>query len=219
MKKTRVLLVEDHELLRDGLKAALGRDEHFEVVGEACDGQSACHKVVQLLPDIIVMDIGLPQMDGIEATKKIKLSNPEIKIIMLTSHQSQSEIFASLAAGANGYCLKDLTGERLLRAVHSVAEGAAWIDPRIAQSVLSVFSEGQYTKEEAKDNVKNQYQLSQREVEVLRLLAEGLGNKEIAKNLKIGVSTVRTHVEHILQKLSVSGRTEAAVKAMRQGLI
>ncbi|MBX9689641.1 MAG: response regulator transcription factor [Candidatus Obscuribacterales bacterium] len=218
----KVFLVEDHELLRDGLRAALQRDGQFEVVGEAADGLTAVHKIVGADPDVVIMDIGLPGMDGIEATRQVREKRPGTKIIMLTSHDNDQEIFASLAAGANGYCLKDLGADRLKRAILSVSEGAAWLDPRIAGKVLTIFSKEEVKQSSTKEAGQDEElisPLSQRETEVLKLMVDGLSNKEIADRLVIGVSTVRTHVEHILEKLSVSGRTEAAVKAMRRGLI
>lgn len=218
----KVFIVEDHELLRDGLRAALHKDGQFEVVGEAADGLTAVHKIVGADPDVVIMDIGLPGIDGIEATRQVREKRPGTKIIMLTSHDNDQEIFASLAAGANGYCLKDLGADRLKRAILSVSEGAAWLDPRIAGKVLTIFAKDgvvpAITQERGKgDDMISP--LSQRETEVLKLMVDGLSNKEIADRLVIGVSTVRTHVEHILEKLAVSGRTEAAVKAMRRGLI
>ncbi|MBX9573105.1 MAG: response regulator transcription factor [Candidatus Obscuribacterales bacterium] len=217
----KVFLVEDHELLRDGLRAALHKDGQFDVVGEAADGLTAIHKIIQTDPDVVVMDIGLPGVDGIEVTRQVREKRPGTKIIMLTSHDSDQEIFASLAAGANGYCLKDLGADRLKRAILSVSEGAAWLDPRIASKVLTVFAKEstQTAKPAAEQKADLVSPLSQRETEVLKLMVDGLSNKEIADRLVIGVSTVRTHVEHILEKLAVSGRTEAAVKAMRRGLI
>ena len=219
----KVFLVEDHELLRDGLRAALHKDGQFEVVGEAADGLTAVHKVVSADPDVVIMDIGLPGIDGIEATRQVREKRPGTKIIMLTSHDNDQEIFASLAAGANGYCLKDLSPDRLKRAILSVSEGAAWLDPRIASKVLTIFAkDGIAAPAAVEPSAKSEElisPLSQRETEVLKLMVDGLSNKEIADRLVIGVSTVRTHVEHILEKLAVSGRTEAAVKAMRKGLI
>jgi DNA-binding NarL/FixJ family response regulator len=218
----KVFLVEDHELLRDGLRAALHKDGQFEVVGEAADGLTAVHKIISVDPDVVIMDIGLPGIDGIEATRQVREKRPGTKIIMLTSHDNDQEIFASLAAGANGYCLKDLGADRLKRAILSVSEGAAWLDPRIAGKVLTIFAKdgvGQPAAPEVKQGDDLISPLSQRETEVLKLMVDGLSNKEIADRLVIGVSTVRTHVEHILEKMAVSGRTEAAVKAMRRGLI
>ncbi len=221
----KVFLVEDHELLRDGLRAALHKDGQFEVVGEAADGLTAVNKIANADPDVVIMDIGLPGIDGIEATRQVREKRPNTKIIMLTSHDNDQEIFASLAAGANGYCLKDLSPDRLKRAILSVSEGAAWLDPRIASKVLTIFAKdgaaGGVAQVAVEPNKTDEMisPLSQRETEVLKLMVDGLSNKEIADRLVIGVSTVRTHVEHILEKLAVSGRTEAAVKAMRRGLI
>lgn len=217
----KVFLVEDHELLRDGLRAALQKDGQFEVIGEAADGLTAVHKISTCDPDVVIMDIGLPNIDGIEATRQVREKRPGTRVIMLTSHDNDQEIFAALAAGANGYCLKDLGADKLKRAILSVSEGAAWLDPRIAGKVLTIFArEGMAPASSESDKEDALVSpLSQRETEVLKLMVDGLSNKEIADRLVIGVSTVRTHVEHILEKLAVSGRTEAAVKAMRQGLI
>lgn len=214
---TTIFLAEDHELMRDGLRAALTRHGKFEIVGEAADGAIAVAEIKKLRPDVVVMDIGMPSMDGIEAARQVKQALPETKVIMLTSHDSEQEIFASLASGANGYCLKDLAGDKLILAIASVAEGALWIDPRIATRVLDVMTFPQAAASTVDSH--GSVPLSQRETEVLRLMVDGLTNQEIAGKLVIGVSTVRTHVQHILEKLAVSGRTEAAVKAMRNALI
>lgn len=217
-KKIGVLIVEDNELMRHGLKAVLDRAEEFEVLGEAEDGASAVDMAGELKPEVIVMDIGLPIMNGIEATRLIKQALPSVNIVMLTSHDNDTEIFAALSAGAAGYCLKDCASERIKIAVTSVAEGAAWIDPRIAHKVLRAF-ESPAPKVEAGQAVPPSDLLSQREREVLRLMVDGASNKEISEKLIISISTVRTHVEHILEKLAVTGRTAAAVKAMKEGLI
>ena len=220
-EKVTVVIVEDHELMREGLRSSLERDGHFKVVGEAGDGKLGLKLITELKPRVVVMDIGLPVLDGIEATRQVKTLLPEARVIILTSHDSDEQIFAALAAGAAGYCLKDLAGDQLKRAIKSVSDGAAWMDPRIAERVLSVFALGLGSRAGApeKEDDIPENPLSLREIEVLRLVAEGLNNKQIAERLIIGVSTVRTHVEHILEKLAVTGRTEAAVKALREGLI
>ncbi len=217
-KKIGVLIVEDNELMRHGLRAVLDRAEEFEVLGEAEDGASAVDMAGELKPEVIVMDIGLPIMNGIEATRLIKQALPSVNVVMLTSHDNDTEIFAALSAGAAGYCLKDCASERIKIAVSSVAEGAAWIDPRIAHKVLRAF-ESPAPRVEASQAVPPSDLLSQREREVLRLMVDGASNKEISEKLIISISTVRTHVEHILEKLAVTGRTAAAVKAMKEGLI
>jgi DNA-binding NarL/FixJ family response regulator len=217
-----IVIVEDHELLRQGLRSSLERNDEFRVLGEACDGPTGVRLAVELKPDVVILDIGLPGFDGIEATRQIKQAEPEAKVIMLTMQDSDEHVFAALAAGAFGYCLKDLSGDKLKRAVKSVSEGAAWIDPRIATRVLGALAAGiPASKPESMPGEEPVAKslLSQREIEVLRLIAEGMNNKEISDRLFIGVSTVRTHVEHILEKLAVDGRTEAAVKALREGLI
>lgn len=214
----RLVIVEDNDLMRDGLRTMFERAGGFEVVGEAEDGIIAVKLAESTKPDVVVMDIGLPGQDGIEATRKIKQVLPNTQVVMLTSHNNDDEIFGALSAGAAGYCLKDCASERLKIAVMSVAEGAAWMDPRIAGKVLKVFESGVPKNQTPAESGSSEL-LSEREKEVLRLMAQGQGNKEIAVKLSIGVSTVRTHVEHILEKLAVSGRTAAAVKAMKEGLI
>jgi DNA-binding NarL/FixJ family response regulator len=151
----RVFLVEDHELLRDGLTAALHKDGEFEVVGEAADGLTAVHQIIQADPDVVIMDIGLPGIDGIEATRQVREKRPGTKIIMLTSHDNDQEIFASLAAGANGYCLKDLSADKLKRAILSVSEGAAWLDPRIAGKVLTIFAKDGVGQTNTQESLKS----------------------------------------------------------------
>jgi len=219
MNTIRLVIVEDNDLMRDGLRSMFERAGGFEVVGEAEDGLSAVKVAEKLQPDVVVMDIGLPGQDGIAATRQIRQLLPSTRIVMLTSHNNDDEIFGALSAGAAGYCLKDCASERLKIAVMSVAEGAAWMDPRIAGKVLKVFESGVLKKSEPEPVTTADSVLSERELEVLRLMAQGQGNKEIAVKLQIGVSTVRTHVEHILEKLAVGGRTAAAVKAMKEGLI
>jgi NarL family two-component system response regulator LiaR len=214
----RLMIVEDNDLMRDGLRSMFERAGGFEVVAEAEDGFSAVTVAQSSTPDVVVMDIGLPGQDGIAATRQIKQALPLTRIVMLTSHNNDEEIFGALSAGAAGYCLKDCASERLKIAVMSVAEGAAWMDPRIASKVLKVFESGMFAKAEPEPQTGDS-SISEREREVLCLMAQGQGNKEIAVKLSIGVSTVRTHVEHILEKLAVSGRTAAAVKAMKEGLI
>lgn len=219
-KNIRVLVVEDNELMRQGLRAVLEHCGDFEVVGEAEDGIAAVEMAKSLQPDVVVMDIGLPLMNGIEATRLVKQAVPNVHIVMLTSHDNDNEIFAALSAGAAGYCLKDCASERIKTAVVSVSQGAAWIDPRIAHKVLQAFENSAHRKPVAGQvPLPPSELLSQREREVLRLMVDGSTNKEIGEKLIISVSTVRTHVEHILEKLAVTGRTAAAIKAMKEGLI
>jgi len=221
--KISILIVEDFDLLRDGLRASINREEDMQCVGEAADGLTAVHKVQALKPNVVIMDIGLPQMDGIAATREIRQLVPETKVVMLTSHDDDTEIFAAFASGASGYCMKDSASQNLKLAIRSVFQGAAWFDPRIASRLLTEMVVGnqatQASAQPPKAVSNPAVDLSDREIEVLKLITDGLGNKEIASRLEINVSTVRTHVEHILEKLSASGRTDAAVKALRLGLV
>lgn len=220
--KISIFLVEDFDLLRDGLRASINREEDMECVGEAADGLTAVHKVKEVKPHVVIMDIGLPQMDGIAATREIRAAVPETKVVMLTSHDDDTEIFAAFASGASGYCMKDSASQNLKLAIRSVHQGAAWFDPRIASRLLTEMVTGIQSQSSTQPQAKTQgaaVELSEREIEVLKLITDGLGNKEIASQLGINVSTVRTHVEHILEKLSASGRTDAAVKALRLGLV
>jgi two-component system, NarL family, response regulator LiaR len=205
--RTGVFVVEDHAFTRDGLRTAINRDERLQVVGEARSGEEALERLPQNNAQIVVMDIGLPGIDGIEATRQVKTRFPQMRVVMLTAHQLEAEVFAALASGADAYCLKTTDPASLLVAIHAAALGSTYLDPQIAHLVL-----GRITVPE--DNP-----LTPRETEVLKLIAEGFSNKAIAERLDIGVATVKTHIEDILEKLSASDRTQAAVKALRQGLI
>jgi len=241
-QKVRVVLAEDDEPTRFWLKLTLQQSQTFEVVGQAGDGRSAVDLTKENRPDLVLMDIGMPIMDGVEAARLVKESLPETKVIMFTSHDTDDSVFAALSAGADGYCLKTLTAEQLLKAVSSVMDGAAWLDPGIARKVLRAASnsvapkdgeaeaeknEVQAVKDAGKDIAKdakdapgpNPFALSQREMEVLQLLVDGLSNQEIADKLCLGTETIKTHMRHIMRKLSVSDRTQAAIKAMRQGIV
>jgi two-component system, NarL family, response regulator LiaR len=221
----RVVVVEDHEITRMGLKLTLEQHEGISVVGEAQDGREGIDTVLRLKPNVVLMDIGLPFIDGIAATNTLKGQLPQTRIIMLTSHDNDRDIFAALGAGADGYCLKETAMNQLALAIRTVAEGAAWLDPGIASRVLRASVQAGLTaaiaskasdKEEAKTNASR---LSQREIEVLTLVVDGLSNQEIAEKLIVSVETVKTHMRRLMEKLSVSDRTQAAVKAMREGIV
>jgi DNA-binding NarL/FixJ family response regulator len=207
-----------------GLKLGLDQLPGIKVIGEAEDGEDGVVKAGDLKPDVVLMDIQLPNLDGIEATRQIRANHPEMKVIMLTSHSSDQAIFAALGAGANGYCLKNITAQQLGVVVRMVAEGGAWLDPGIANRVLGAYTTTQLqpaqpAKPAAKGVKRDSHSLSPRETEVLRLVAEGFSNQRIAEKLGLGLETVKTHMRHIMEKLTVSDRTEAAVKAMKQGLV
>ncbi len=220
----KILLVEDHLLTRMGLKAVLERTKDLKVVGEAEDGEKAVAMVDEVKPDVVLMDVGMPNLDGIEASKRIKEKHPDLSIIMLTSHDNERDIFASLAAGAGGYCLKDVEPERLYTAIRSVTAGDIWLDATIAGKVLKQYNNASAPEVSSKAPLTKKEQnlpepLSPREMEVLTQLVEGLSNQEIADKLIISLATAKTHVRNILNKLAVDDRTQAAVQAMRRGLV
>lgn len=237
LKKIKLMLVEDHVLTRIGLKVSLEKYPNLEIIAETANGKEAIELANNKKPDLVIMDIGLVELDGIEATKKIKETNPNIKVIMLTSHESEREIMASLASGADGYCLKDTPPEQLVQAILSVNEGNAWLSKQIAEKVLRNFygkdinqiKQSDYarkTEGEQKKTIQPSsatyiptIPLSDRELEVLKLIVEGYSNQQIAEKIFVTLATVKTHVRSILNKLSVDDRTQAAVKAMREGIV
>jgi DNA-binding NarL/FixJ family response regulator len=223
-KEVSVVIVEDHEFTRMGLKLSLDSLPGIKMVGEAADGAEGVKVALDLKPQVVLMDVELPTMDGIEATKQIRLANPDVRVIMLTSHNNDQTIFAALGAGANGYCLKTINAQQLAAVIKMVAEGAAWLDPGIANRVLSAYAhtDGSPAMEKRQTTTRSKREapsLSPRETEVLRLVADGYSNQKIAEKLGLGLETVKTHMRHIMEKLTVSDRTEAAVKAMKQGLV
>lgn len=216
-------LVEDHQMTLVGLKILLSKDPNLNIVGEASDGQTAVTDIETLKPDVVLMDIGLPEMDGIEATQRIKASHPNTKVIMLTSKDNEQDVFAALGAGADAYCMKGIPPETLTTAILAVHEGTAWLDPAIAHMVLRHFR-GQpmpdaSSTDEPKARNRDSCPLTDREMEVLNLIVEGLSNPEIADRLYITKATAKAHVHSILQKLCVDDRTQAAVLAMREGYV
>lgn len=249
-EQIRVLIVEDHKLTRIGLKAILKQVSDIDVVGEAVNGQEAVDMVRETQPDVVLMDVGMPVMDGIEAVKIIHEQFKKVNTIMLTSHDNENDIVASLTSGACGYCLKDVDPERLFTAIRSVNEGDIWIDSSIAGKLMGYYALLE-SGAESKDSDQNQAQgeghtggdsghhgashehhhyeggdlpplpdpLSPRELEVLNLIVEGNSNQQIADKLIISLATAKTHVRNILNKLAVDDRTQAAVQAMRRGLV
>lgn len=218
-RKVKILIVEDQFITRAGLKLILERESEFSVIGESDDGPSAVEMSVQLKPDVILMDIFLPGIDGIEVTRQIKQAMPDARVLMLTSCERDDDVFAALAAGADGYCLKTVSSEQLVLAIRSVSEGAAWLDAGIAKRVLkaSAAVPAPVPSGKAQQNLK--FPLSQRELEVLQVLVEGKSNLEIAAHLVVSPETVKTHMRHIMEKLMVSDRTQAAIVALRQRLV
>ncbi len=218
--KTRILMVEDHKLLRMGLKSILEKYPSIEVIGEAQDGEEAIELAKKLKPDVILMDIGLPKLDGLQATKKIKEFNPNIKVIILTSHTDKKDVLQALAAGASAYAVKDIKTEYLIMVIRSVKEGAIWFDPAIAPIVRSKSMYDSSDKVSSRSAFKAEHaNLTEREYEVLKLVVDGKSNAEIADELKISEHTAKAHVCNIIQKLVVDDRTQAAVKAIKEGLV
>ena len=216
-----VLLVEDHELYRMGLSMLLGKADGITLCAEAADGADGIKKARELNPDVILMDIGLPNIDGIEATGRIKDFNPDVKILIFTSRDSDNDVFEAFKAGADGYIMKGATPEQTISAIKSVYEGIGWIDPAIARLVFSNLQrpEKQIISTPEIKKSTNSYGLTERELDVLELMVEGLSNPQIADKLVITRATAKAHVHSILQKLCVSSRTQATVTAMKEGLV
>lgn len=212
--KLRLVLVEDYKLIRIGIRMVLDSDESLEVVGEGENGEQALDLVKRLQPDLLILDLGLPDIDGLELTRQIRTFNKETKILILTSHETEDSVIMALSAGANAYCLKDIVSERLIEVVKSVCDGALWLDPGVASRALQAFAEGA-----SKRALHSRMALTDREREVLRLIVEGMSNSQISKALNISLHTSKAHVCSILQKLSVQDRMQAAVKAIQHSLL
>lgn len=214
--KQNILIVEDHELTRFGLKTAF---EGVDFVGNLYEADSA-ETAIEIFNnnkiDIVIMDLGLPLMNGIDATKRIRSSNKDVKIIILTSHNDEKEVLNSLRAGANAYCSKEINPQRLIQVVQSVADGAAWFDPSIAHIVLRATTNSPVIDTE--NNAKS-YDLTSRETQILKLMTEGYSNMEIAHILVISINTTKAHVANILQKLEVDDRLQAALKALKYKIV
>lgn len=224
MTDIKVLLVEDHTMTRMGLSIVLDKAEGIELIGEAEDGVTGVEMAKKLAPDVILMDIGLPNIDGIEATKRVKEFNPGCRVLIFTSRDSEDDVFASFKAGADGYIMKGSTPEQTTNAIKAVNDGTAWIDPAIARLVLSSIQKNNDKELAPTGEInykagKNTYGLTEREMEVLALIVEGLSNPQIADRLVITRATAKAHVHSILQKLYVDDRTKAAVMAMKEGLV
>jgi len=217
-----VLLVEDHELYRMGLGMFLGKTEGINLVSEASDGYEGVKKAREYSPDVILMDIGLPNMDGIESTARIKEFLPETKILMLTSRNSEQDVLGAFSAGADGYVMKGATPEQTISAIKAVNEGVGWIDPAIAKIVFNNLGRTSQANSSVTDisaKTKNSYGLTERELDVLELMVDGLTNPQIAEKLVITRATAKAHVHSILQKLCAVSRTQATVTAMKEGLV
>lgn len=224
-KPISVLLVEDHTMTRMGLALVLQKADGIEMIGEADNGVKGVSLAKELQPDIILMDIGLPEIDGIEATQQIRDAKIDSKILIFTSRDGEDDVFAALGAGADGYIMKGASEDQLTTAIKAVAEGTGWLDPAIAKTVLrsinkqnAIINETDGPSPDGKQYAKN-CGLTDRELEVLSLIVDGATNPQIAEKLFITRATAKAHVHSILQKLCVDDRTQAAVLAMREGLV
>ena len=220
----RVLIVEDQDMARLALSVALGQNSNIEISDMASDGLEGVEKALALKPDLVIMDIGLPTIDGIDATRKIKEHNPNIKVLMYTSREDENDIFDSFQAGADGYITKGSTREQTIAAVLAVSEGTGWLDPAIAKVVLSNIRRSNSSQEGKRGEInyklgKNLYGLTEREMDVLALIVDGMTNPQISDKLCITISTTKTHVHSILQKLYVKTRAKATAIAMNEGLV
>ena len=207
----RIFIADDHAIVREGLRALLATEPGLELVGEANDGLQAVSKVQALKPDVILLDMVMPQMDGLEAIIEIRKNWSEAKIIVLTSFSDDEKVFSAIRNGALGYLLKESSPQDLLQAIHSVARGEGFLSPSIASKVMREINQPSKLPP-TKDP------LTEREVEILQLVAQGLTNDEIAEKLVVSEKTVRTHVSHILAKLQLANRTLAALYALKEGL-
>jgi len=212
-ERIKILISDDQAIVRKGIRALLATEPHIEVVGEAENGEEAVSRVEELQPDVILMDLVMPEVDGIEAIRRITSRWPEARILVLTSFATDDKVFPAIKAGALGYLLKDSSPEELVQAIEHVCRGEPSLHPTIARKVLQELSHPQQPKEP-----RTPEPLTERELEVLQLVAHGLSNQEIADRLTISEATVRTHVSNILGKLHLASRIQAALYALHEGL-
>ena len=211
MDKISVVIVDDHALVRQGLRTFLDLHDDIQVTGEAANGVEAVERTGQLRPDVVLMDLVMPEMDGIEATKRIRSICPDTKVIVLTSFTEDDKLFPSIKAGAMGYLLKNVSPEDLVNAIKAAHRGEAQLNPEIARRLMEEVSKRSSTSSEE--------ELTRREMDVLRLIAQGRSNRDISEELVLSEKTVKTHVSNILGKLHLADRTQAAIYAINQGLV
>jgi DNA-binding NarL/FixJ family response regulator len=204
----RVLVVDDHPVVRHGLIAILGYEPDIEVVGDAADGEEAVRLILELRPDVVLLDLRLPKLDGIEVMRQVRSQAPQVRFLVLTTYDTDEYIGPALAAGAQGYLLKDALPDELAGGVRAVMRGAAALEPEVAARLLERMAEGERGDE-----------LSERELEVLRLLVAGASNKSIAAQLSLSENTIKTHISRIFAKLGVQSRAEAVAVALQRGLV
>jgi NarL family two-component system response regulator LiaR len=212
MEKIKILLIDDHPVVRKGIRAIIETDEAFEIIGEGNNGKEAVQKYEQLSPDVVLMDLVMPEMDGIEAIRQIRAKNPNARILVLTSFSTDDKVFTAIQAGASGYLLKDSDPDDLLRSINQVYRGESSVHPAIARKLLNEFAQPKSQKSEIEP-------LTDREKEVLTFIAQGLSNQEIASKMVVSKATVHSHVSRILAKLQLESRTQAALYAIREGYL
>ncbi len=214
----KILLVEDHELTRKGIAFGLKYQSGIEVIGEVENGKLAVDFVRNKRPDIILMDVAMPIMNGIDATRKIHEIDPDIKVIMLTSISEKDSVLSAFRSGAHAYCMKDIRSEELADVIYMVVSGALWIAPQIASYIIEVLK-NKASLQMIQSKTALDFNLTARETEILKLISEGMCNKDIAEELVLSLHTVKNHVKSIIQKLSVDDRTQAAILALKENLI
>lgn len=217
MSRIRILLVDDQTLFREGLRTLLSVQPDFEIVGEAADGEEALLQAARHRPQVILMDLRMPVLDGVAATRRLHTTHPECRVIVLTTFEEDEAVFEALRAGALGYLLKDAPTESLFQAIRAAARGESFLQPSVAAKLVAEFA--RLSRQSSARPAGLADPLSEREIEVLRLLSSGASNKEIASQLYIAEGTVKNHITSILAKLEVSDRTQAALKARELGLI
>jgi len=220
VEKIRVLIVEDHPIVREGLRSILLTDQAIEIVGEARDGSEAVTKLAEMKPNVILMDVGMPNMDGIEATRRIKDKSPSVAVIILTMYDKDTFVIDAVRAGASGYLLKDTSRELLLHTVQAVSSGATLIESSLlSEAISSLVASTNGHKKPRAHTATGLESLTPRELEVLKLLTEGRANRDIGEELGIAQATVKKHMQSIIAKLDASNRIDAAMKAARAGII
>ena len=215
--KIRLLIVDDQRLMREGLRTLLELEHGFEIVGEAANGQDALDAYAELKPDVVLMDIRMPGMDGVEATRRLCTSWPETRVIILTTFDDDANVFEGLRAGAVGYLLKDLSGQELAHAVRTVYKGGGLIEPTVAKRVMAEFARLHPPARTIEEGLPEP--LTERELDVLKLVSAGLSNREIGNKLGLSEGTVKNYVTSVLQKIGVRDRTQAALRGRELGLI
>ena len=220
MGKIRVLIVDDHPVAREGFRTILSTDQNIEVVGEASDGLEAVAMVAEKEPDVVLMDLRMPNLDGLEATRRIKAEHPNTAVVVLTIYDNDDYVVEAVRAGASGYLLKDASGALLIHTIQAVNSGATLIKTSLLYEVISRLLSSNVKQGKAGSISTNSLEeLTDREQEILKLVAEGYTNKEIGKQLGLAEDTIKKHVQSIIAKLGASGRTHATMKAARRGLI